>query len=357
MTSARVHPFSRLVCGSLFLVASGSSAWSQGFNIDIGDFNTWPVPAATYGAGSGQVGTWSPMMGTGLLTDLNGTMSSVLMTFTDVTISYQADSACTTGDDEALFDDFYYTPDTGGSITFTGLADGDYLFYTYAMATDGPAFITNVDIPISSDPLQGVGGDFCSGFILGVTHAVHHVTVAGAPVVVELTVGANYTSINGMQVVPLANSGTSYCFGDGTGTVCPCGNVGASDEGCSNSTGVGGSLTGSGNADISDDTLRLRASGVVPTQPGLFFQGLNAVNGGSGIVFGDGLRCAGGTVIRLQVVNADASGDAASTVSISASGGVSSGDVRRYQYWYRDPGGSPCGTSFNLTNGLEVTWL
>ncbi len=61
-------------------------------------------------------------------------------------------------------------------------------------------------------------------------------------------------------------------------------------------------------------------------------------------------------MIRLEVVIADANGDAATTIAIGSKGGVAAGDVRRYQYWYRDPVGSPCGSGFNLTNGYEITW-
>ncbi|MCH2134864.1 MAG: hypothetical protein MK116_14075, partial [Phycisphaerales bacterium] len=75
-----------------------------------------------------------------------------------------------------------------------------------------------------------------------------------------------------------------------------------------------------------------------------------------GIQFGDGLRCAGGGVIRLQVLFPDANGNADSSISISVKGGCAAGDIKRYQNWYRDPASSPCGSNFNLSNGVELTW-
>lgn len=161
--------------------------------------------------------------------------------------------------------------------------------------------------------------------------------------------------------------GTKYCFGDGSGTPCPCGNNGAAGGGCANSTGNGGVLEGSGTSTVSAHDLVLTATSVRPSQPGLFFQALNAPNGGNGVVFGDGLRCAGGGVIRLGVGFASASGCIATDnscgninggpIDIATKGGVSPGDLRRYQYWYRDPGtGSPCGATFNLSNGYTVLW-
>ena len=163
---------------------------------------------------------------------------------------------------------------------------------------------------------------------------------------------------SGWGIADLGTGGTSgaYCFGDGAGVACPCGNSGASGAGCANSAGLGATLSRSGDASVSASTLSLDSTGLVPSQPGLYFQGNNAINSGAGNVFGDGLRCAGGSVIRLQVRVADAAGASATTVDIAIKGGVSVGDVRRYQLWYRDPIASPCGSGYNLTNGVEVTW-
>jgi hypothetical protein len=82
------------------------------------------------------------------------------------------------------------------------------------------------------------------------------------------------------------------------------------------------------------------------------------VNSGVGNLFGDGLRCAGGSVVRLEVLFANSSNGftTQSTISIASAGGVSAGETKRYQYWYRDSGGSPCGVGFNLTNGFELVW-
>lgn len=92
-------------------------------------------------------------------------------------------------------------------------------------------------------------------------------------------------------------------------------------------------------------------------QPGLFVQGNEAVNGGAGIAFGDGLRCAGGSIVRLEVVHASATGEAGTAVPLAQAGGASPGDLRRCQWWYRDPLGSRCGSLFNLSNGLEIAWV
>jgi predicted carbohydrate-binding protein with CBM5 and CBM33 domain len=152
--------------------------------------------------------------------------------------------------------------------------------------------------------------------------------------------------------------GTTYCNGD-SGT-CPCGNdndgsLGAA--GCANSSSAAGAaLRATGSASLSAADLSLTAAGMVPSQPGLFFQGNNAVNSGNGNPFGDGLRCAGGGVIRLQVRFAASDGTANTSIDIGTKGGCVPGDLKRYQLWSRDPGTSPCSSLFNLSNGVELTW-
>ena len=65
--------------------------------------------------------------------------------------------------------------------------------------------------------------------------------------------------------------------------------------------------------------------------------------------------CAGGAAVRLQIVTADTSGSASTSIDIAAAAGLSGGETKRYQLWYQDVV-SPCGAGFNLTNGVEVVW-
>jgi len=148
--------------------------------------------------------------------------------------------------------------------------------------------------------------------------------------------------------------GEPYCFGDGSGLLCPCGNDGAPGEGCANSGGLGARLETHGSSSVSLDDLSFQASGLPPGQSALLFQGTVKVNGGLGILFGDGLRCAGGQVIRLGVETADPGGNATWGPGFAASGGWVAGEARYFQVWYRDPLGSPCANAFNLSHGSSV---
>jgi len=148
----------------------------------------------------------------------------------------------------------------------------------------------------------------------------------------------------------------AYCFGDGSGVACPCGNSGAPGNGCANSLNpAGANLSGTGSPSIAADTLVLAGAGM-PDSSVLYFQGSIAV----GQTFGDGLRCAGGSVVRLgtktNVGGASqypGSGDA----PISVRGSVTAGSTRQYQAWYRNVATFCTVEGFNTTNGVRVTWL
>jgi uncharacterized membrane protein len=155
-------------------------------------------------------------------------------------------------------------------------------------------------------------------------------------------------------------TGTPFCFGDGTGTACPCGNAGAPGNGCASSLNPDGArLIGTGSASLIADTLQLTGYGM-PNSSALYFQGTTRQNGGAGSVLSDGLRCAGGPAIRLGI-QANSTGTStypsAGDAPISVRGAVPSvGSVRTYQVWYRNAATFCTIAPSNLTNGLEITW-
>lgn len=149
---------------------------------------------------------------------------------------------------------------------------------------------------------------------------------------------------------------TSLCFGDGSGAACPCGNGGAVGEGCVNSAGRGAVLAASGSTSVAADDLAFQMVQGPGPSPALLFVGTQQVSGGSGIAFGDGLRCAGGSIRRLSVQVLDASGSASWAAGLAARGEWTAGDVRVFQSWYRDVLGSPCGAQFNTSQALAVVF-
>ncbi len=162
--------------------------------------------------------------------------------------------------------------------------------------------------------------------------------------------------------IPNGGPVTTLCAGDGSGTGCPCGNDGAAGNGCASSVNAAGArLAHTGSADVSLDTLAFAATGLPASAPVLFFQGTTASSGGAGSVFGDGLRCASGTVVRLATKTASA-GSATypgpGDLDVSVRGAIpAAGAVRYYQGWYRNSAAFCTASTFNLTNGLRVQWI
>ncbi len=162
--------------------------------------------------------------------------------------------------------------------------------------------------------------------------------------------------------------GTVFCIGDGVAphTPCPCANHSATADGvgCLHSGGTGGKLRASGFASLSNDgdgTASLFLEGSLMTNSSvLYFQGTTQQSGGNGASFGDGLRCAGGTVIRLGTktnVGGASSYPVSGDIPVSIRGSVTiPGTIRTYQAWYRNAAPFCLATTFNLTNGLEITW-
>ena len=160
--------------------------------------------------------------------------------------------------------------------------------------------------------------------------------------------------------------GFAYCPGDGVAPATPCPFTNDNDGSNSPAGGClwdlsggfpgGGVLGATGSATWASTDCFLVASDV-QNNFGIFFGGNNATNGGNGGPLNDGLRCAGGGVVRLTsptMTTGNTQTTPASVQSLDSGGGA--GVTRRYQFWFRSPGG-PGGTFANLTNGYEIGWL
>jgi DNA-binding beta-propeller fold protein YncE len=156
------------------------------------------------------------------------------------------------------------------------------------------------------------------------------------------------------------SSGIGMCFGDGSGTACPCGNASNVGDraGCLNALATPGKIVAAGAASVTTDSLVLSGTGM-PDGGVLYFQGSQLVANGAGSVFGDGLFCSTGFVYRLGVhfnVNGASQFPAAGDPSISTAGNVQGVGRRIYQAWYRDANSFCSVDTFNLTNGWTTVW-
>ncbi len=157
--------------------------------------------------------------------------------------------------------------------------------------------------------------------------------------------------------------------GNGGVVACPCSNPpSALGCGCNNSASTGGaSLSASDSTSLSADNLVFTTVGEKPTATSVVLQGTTLV--ASGVLYGQGVRCLGGTLKRLFTKTASGgsitapnfgAGDPTVSARSAAKGNpISAGQSRWYLVYYRDPivlGSCPASSTFNCTQTGMVTW-
>jgi hypothetical protein len=244
-------------------------------------------------------------------------------------------------------------PATGATLGNTGPIPADFSAPRIAVDAQGRVFLSNG--AFSNGAFYSFNADLSPRWSIPVPNVNIGAPAIGAVgTLIVAGIGTNVTAYR------TSTPTSAFCLGDGTGTACPCGNSGAVGRGCANSIDASGALIGAiGTASVSADSFVLQGSGM-PNSSALYFQGTSQLGGGLGVVFGDGLRCAGGTVVRLGTKSNVAGASqypAAGDASVSVRGLVPAlGGTRTYQIWYRNAAAFCTSSTFNLSNGLSVTW-
>lgn len=162
-----------------------------------------------------------------------------------------------------------------------------------------------------------------------------------------------------------AAGGYGYCQSGSPGYSCAALGLGCADgiagHGCANSANPAGALlAATGSPNVLGDTVRLLGSGLPPSSSALIFQSTTA--GAGPAPFGDGLRCAGGTVVRIATRVASALGTVSygkgipGDVPVHTRGQVYAPGWRYYQLWYRNSAAFCTSATFNLSNGFALEW-
>ncbi|MFN0244357.1 MAG: hypothetical protein ACKVWV_15830 [Planctomycetota bacterium] len=247
---------------------------------------------------------------------------------------------------------------------FTGAGfgnSGNYNLGNYTIVESGGSLVT----PPTTDLAPGTynqflntgGGQWTSGsFLISNTLLSSISGPAGNWTLHGVDWGSFDTgSIGGWTLNGTAAEVTSFCFGDGSGTACPCANGGAG-EGCANSGGSGATLVASGTVSIGANNLVLTASGMMPGSFCIFRQGTGQQAGGLGVLSPgtDGLDCIGGTVLRIGRIGT--LGGTASTTNIVVQGGIAAPGVFHYQGIYRNQTNFCTPATLNGTNGVTICW-
>jgi len=111
-----------------------------------------------------------------------------------------------------------------------------------------------------------------------------------------------------------------------------------------------------GSASVSSNDFQIIAAFAPAGQTGLFYYGPNQVQ----VPFGNGVRCVGGSVTRLNppIVISSPWGEAIHSVDNTHPTNLSNiqpGSNWNFQFWYRDPAAG--GATFNLSDALSVPFI
>jgi hypothetical protein len=163
---------------------------------------------------------------------------------------------------------------------------------------------------------------------------------------------------------------TSLCDpGLGNVIACPCGNPPLTPgRGCNNSSFTGGAVvSATGYAYLALDNLAFTTLFEKPNATSLLLQGAALLP--NGLVFGQGIRCAGGQLKRMYVKTAvngsitapdfNTSDPTVSTRSATLGVPIQPGETRYFLVFYRDStvlGGCPAASTFNSTQTGSVSW-
>jgi hypothetical protein len=184
---------------------------AQSLNIDLNtDFGPPEggrgAPSSSFGAAADQVGFWDTFLvqtqSPKLLRGLNGALTNVLMTGPSGGTGGGNNNPLNTGDYALLLNDAHAV----GTSTFswTGLANGNYRIFTYAVRPNGGISSASVTYTgsITTNPQIVTGPMPGNQFILGITHCIHDVVVTNSTLSMTIVMGPeNPAYLNGLQIV------------------------------------------------------------------------------------------------------------------------------------------------------------
>ena len=221
---------------------------------------------------------------------------------------------------------------TATSQTGSVAANGDFSTLTTLTVLSGTLTLTPAGSSPTVQDLTGsqsdptlVSGSVSSGSSIDLAIPVSFlfsIVDPGTGISADLTLDGSIVADRG------CSAGQSYC------TTSP------------NSAGAGALLLISGTGSLFANDMAATVVGLPGSQPGLLYFGTQA----AAAPFGDGTRCAGGTLVRLPPAF-PTSGFLTIPLDVQALG-IPAGTSRYFQFWYRDPAAGNSG--FNLSDAFEM---
>jgi hypothetical protein len=242
-------------------------------------------------------------------------------------------------------------------------AADDYL--ATSVSIDGDSVVLGA--PFSDDGAADAGAAYVFGFDGSVWSEQLKLT-AEAPAAGD-RFGVSVSNSAGRVAIGAPNNfpepGSAYVFrviktssfcdaSDGSLASCPCANAGTPDSGCDVASGTGGVSLEVLSQEIAPlNRLTLAGTGFTTMGSPAVLAIRGAAIEPSPIQFGDGLRCVGLPVVRLNAVFA-VGGTAVMQLGHGPMGGPG---TFSYQFWFRDQPAMFCTPEpFNLSSGRQVVW-
>jgi hypothetical protein len=170
---------------------------SAGLNVDFG--TDYGIPAASYGAASGQAGDWNLVgLGVTALVDLGGGASGVSLSLASTTDGGDNGVVPTNDDETLLHDNFFSSSGSGWSVSLSGLGDGYYRVYLYAPANFA---VSSGAMSVGGVPVASIPGN-SSTLVEGSSWVSVDVAVAGGALAISGS-SAGASGLAGLQLVPI----------------------------------------------------------------------------------------------------------------------------------------------------------
>lgn len=304
-----------LVPGDTYMIQCGG--FDQIVDVGPAELTITPIMSAAAPANDTCAGATPLAMGPNAVSNVDACVSGLEPTGLPPFLSQATpDTACEdfgAAITDQLFNDTYNS--------FTAPNSGDFRFSTCDMASyDSKVAIYSGSCGSLTPLACNDDGPMCAAFST-------ELNVTG------LTGGQTYTvQLGGFNGVATgtATMEVSETFPPSLGTpFCP---------GVANSTGAASEMTASGSLSVAANDLVITANNLPGGQVGVFFYAPNQLNGGAGLPFGDGLRCAGGTVFRIFPPTPVVANAATKTVNntLPSGAGIGAFLTQHFQFWYRD---------------------
>ena len=246
----------------------------------------------------------------------------------------------------------------GGLLNRVDTATGDATWLPPEVLNVSPhcLLLRSVPEPIAWSQSSGPGtATFSDSRVLDPT------VTFSKPGVYALQLSVETLSGPAVDALEVASAGDeAFCFGDGSGMQCGCGNTGGPGEGCANSTGFGALLVNQGGVGTALDDASLSATQLPANRLGMIYLGNQPYQypgfTGQSLLKTAGIRCVGGKLRRLPIGGTGPSGVLTADGPVALSAGlIGAGETWYFQSWYRD-GNQSCGTGSNFSNALAITF-